>query len=233
MKTIRENITTLFLDVGGVLLTSGWDRKSRQLAITRFQLDGDETEERHHLIFHLHEEGKLTLDEYLERVIFYQTRNFSKDDFKTFMFEQSSPIEGSIEFFKSLKVRNHLKVIAVNNEALELNNFQIHKFRLAQLFDAFVSSCNVHLRKPDVEIFQMACEIAHTPPRNVLFIDDRLMFVEVAATIGIRGYQFRELNAAKTFMASIGSHLSINSGKERKDQNGQITKIYRLPIYHE
>ena len=72
MKIINKNITTLFLDIGGVLLTSGWDRKSRQLTITRFQLDGEETEERHHLIFHLYEEGKLTFDEYLER--FFSTR---------------------------------------------------------------------------------------------------------------------------------------------------------------
>jgi putative hydrolase of the HAD superfamily len=203
METTIENITTLFLDIGGVLLTSGWDRKSRQLAITRFQLDGEETEERHHLIFHLYEEGKLTMDEYLERVIFYRTRNFSKEDFKTFMFQQSSPIEGSLEFFKSLKVRNHLKVIAVNNEALELNNFRIHKFRLSQLFDAFVSSCIVHLRKPDVEIFQMACEIAHTPPRNTLFIDDRLMFVEVAISLGIHGYHFQGIDSAMTYIQKI------------------------------
>jgi putative hydrolase of the HAD superfamily len=203
MKTTIEKITTLFLDIGGVLLTSGWDRKSRQLAITRFQLDGEETEERHHLIFHLYEQGKLTIDEYLERVIFYRTRNFSKEDFKTFMFEQSSQIEGSLEFFNSLKVRNHLKVIAVNNEALELNNFRIHKFRLPQLFDAFVSSCNVHLRKPDVEIFQMACEIAHTPPRNILYIDDRLMFVEVAISLGINGYHFQGIEPAKLFIQKI------------------------------
>jgi putative hydrolase of the HAD superfamily len=203
MKTSIENITTLFLDIGGVLLTNGWDRKSRQLAITRFQLDGDETEERHHLIFHLYEEGKLTMDEYLERVIFYRTRSFSKDDFKTFMFTMSSPIEGSIEFFKSLKARYHLKVVALNNEALELNNFRIHKFRLAQLFDAFVSSCNVHLRKPDVEIFRMACEIAHTPPRNILFIDDRLMFVEVAISLGIHGYHFQGIEAATSFIQNI------------------------------
>lgn len=203
MKTAIENITTLLLDIGGVLLTSGWDRKSRQLAITRFQLDKEETEERHHLIFHLYEEGKLALDEYLDRVIFYRKRNFSKEDFKTFMFEQSSPIEGSIEFFKSLKAHNHLKVIALNNEALELNNYRIHKFRLSQLFDAFVSSCNVHLRKPDVEIFQMACEIANTPPRNILFIDDWLMFVEVAISLGIHGYHFQGFEPAKLFIQKI------------------------------
>jgi putative hydrolase of the HAD superfamily len=203
MTNAIENITTLFLDIGGVLLTGGWDRRSRQLAITRFQLDGEEIEERHHLIFHLYEEGKLRLDEYLDRVIFYTSRNFSKEDFKTFMFEQSSPIEGSIEFFTSLKVRNRLKVIAVNNEALELNNFRIHKFRLSQLFDAFVSSCNVHLRKPDVEIFQMACEIAHTPPRNILFIDDRLMFVEVAVSLGIHGYHFQGVEPAKLFIQNF------------------------------
>jgi putative hydrolase of the HAD superfamily len=199
----EKNITTLFLDIGGVLLTNGWTRKSLHLASSRFEFDEEETDERHHLTFDTYEAGKLTLDDYLDRVVFYRKRNFTKEEFKTFMFDQSIPIEGTLEFFKELKSLHNLKVIAVNNEARELNDFRIQKYKLDELFDAFVSSCNVHLRKPDVEIFKMACDIAHTSPPNILYVDDRLMFVEVAATIGIRGYHFTELNATKTFMESI------------------------------
>src|ERR1700730_9061697 len=142
---MENKITTLFLDIGGVLLTNGWDSQARHLAATRFELDEEEMNERHHLTFDTYESGKLTLDEYLERIVFYEKRNFSKDEFKAFMFEQSRPIEGSIEYFKELKVQWKLKIIAVNNEARELNEFRIHEFGLGKLFDAFISSCYVHL----------------------------------------------------------------------------------------
>ena len=203
MNNRREPITTLFLDIGGVLLTSGWDRNSRLLAATTFNIDHEETEERHHLTFGLYETGLLTLDEYLNRVVFYKKRNFSKEDFKSFMFEQSKPIEGSIEFFKSLKSKYSLKVIAVNNEARELNDFRIQHYKLDQLFDAFVSSCYVHLSKPDVEILHMACGIAHASPSNILYVDDRLLFVEVARSFGINGYHFEELEDAKLFIHAL------------------------------
>jgi putative hydrolase of the HAD superfamily len=200
---MKEQITTLFLDIGGVLLTNGWDRKSRRLAMTSFDLEQEETEERHHLIFPLYEEAKLTLDEYLDSVIFHTERNFTREDFKTFMFNQSSPIEGSIEFFKLLKAQHQLKVVAVNNEGQEINEYRIRKYKLGELIDSFISSCYMHIRKPDAEIFNMACNIAHVSPREVLYIDDRHIFVELASKLGIRSYQFTRVNDAKTFMQSV------------------------------
>lgn len=200
---MAEDIKALFLDIGGVLLTNGWNRNARRLAITTFNLDQEETEERHHLTFDLYEAGMLTMDEYLDRIVFYRERDFSKEEFKTFMYKQSRAIEGSITFFESLKRKHALKVFAVNNEARELNEFRIRKYKLDELFDAFVSSCNVHLRKPDVGIFNMACGIAHIPPSNILYIDDRLLFVDVAKSLGINGYRFQGLDAAKIFMQTI------------------------------
>lgn len=201
---MAEDIKALFLDIGGVLLTSGWDRNARRRAVSKFNLDQEETEERHHLTFDIYEAGLITIDEYLNRIVFYRERNFSKEDFKTFMYSQSSEIEGSIEFFKSLKSKHHLKVFAVNNEALELNDFRIKKYNLEQLFDAFISSCYMHLRKPDFRIFNMACDIANLSPSNILYIDDRLLFVEVALSLGINGYHFQGLDSAKLYMQTFG-----------------------------
>ena len=199
----EDAITTLFLDIGGVLLTNGWDRKARHRAALQFQLDEEETNERHHLTFDTYESGKLTLDEYLDRVVFYTKRNFSKDHFKAFMFDQSKPLEGAIEFFGTLKAKHKLKVIAVSNEARELNEFRIKKYKLDLFFDAFVSSCYVHLRKPDADIFRMACGIAQTPPAHILYVDDRLMFIEVARALDIRGYHFEGVKKAKTYMKTL------------------------------
>jgi putative hydrolase of the HAD superfamily len=54
-------ITTLFLDIGGVLLTDGWDHHARKRAAINFKLEWAEMEERHSLNFGILEAGKLTL----------------------------------------------------------------------------------------------------------------------------------------------------------------------------
>jgi putative hydrolase of the HAD superfamily len=190
-------ITTLFLDIGGVLLTNGWGRSSRKLAAENFQLDLLELNDRHSLTFDTYEIGKITLDEYLERIVFYEKRNFSMDDFKTFMYAQTQAYPDSIEFFKELKRRHGLKVIAVNNEGRELNEYRISQFRLDELFDAYASSCYVKFRKPDIDIFRIACDIGRVAPQQAAMVDDRPMFTQVAATIGIQCLHFDSLDGVR------------------------------------
>lgn len=193
----NHRITTLFLDIGGVLLTNGWGRASRKLAAEKFNLDLVELNERHHLTFDTYEMGKLTLDEYLTRTVFYEERNFSVVEFKQFMYLQSQALPGSIDFFKALKSAHQLKVIAVNNEGKELNEHRIHHFKLKELFDGFASSCYVKFRKPDVDIFKLACDIAQTNPQNTIMVDDRKMFIQVAAGIGLNCIHFDDLESVR------------------------------------
>ncbi len=201
-------VTTLFLDIGGVLLTNGWGSASRRIAAERFKLDSKEMEERHHLTFDTYEEGKLTLDEYLDRVVFYEQRTFSKKEFILFMFEQSVPFEETIVFFKELKKQYRLKIIAVSNEGRELNEHRIQKYKLNELFDAYISSCYVHMRKPDKDILRMACDISQTRPDQALYIDDRLMFVEIASAYGLQSLHYQDLNAAKAFIKTVSFHTA-------------------------
>jgi putative hydrolase of the HAD superfamily len=198
-----EQISTLFLDVGGVLLTNGWGSGSRKLAAEKFKLDFKDMDERHHLTFDTYEMGKLTLDQYLKRLVFYEPKEFSIEEFKTFMFEQSKPLPESVAFFKELKAKHKLHVIAVNNEGRELNDYRIKTFKLDELFDAFVSSCIVKFRKPDTDIFHIACDIAHTTPEQTLMIDDRLMFVEVARSVGLHALQFTSLESIKEKISHV------------------------------
>ena len=153
-------ITTLFLDVGGVLLTDGWDHHVRRRAAKNFKLDWAEMEDRHRLTFEIHEEGKLTLEEYLGLVVFYQKRPFTRAQFRRFMCAQSKPYPAMIALFAQLKVRHGLKIAVVSNEARELNEYRIRKFKLNRFVDSFISSCFVHLRKPDAKIFR-ACAGHH------------------------------------------------------------------------
>lgn len=200
----KKEIRTLFLDIGGVLLSNGWDRYARQRAVKKFNLDPDELSDRHHIFFETYEAGKLTLKEYMDNVIFYQQRNFSEMDFKHFLFQQTTAIKGSIEYFMAIKKKYKLNIVALSNEGRELNEYRIKTFKLDKLFNLFISSCYVHLRKPDKQIFQMACDISFTKPEHALFIDDRIIHIQIAGSLGINGIQFRNISSTKKQMESYG-----------------------------
>jgi putative hydrolase of the HAD superfamily len=197
-------ITTLFLDIGGVLLTNGWDRYTRKLAADTFHLDFTEMDERHHLTYDTYESGKLSLVEYLNRVVFYEKRPFSMDEFRTFMFSCSKPYNNMIELVKVLKTQYHLKTIAVSNEGRELTGYRIQHFNLLEVIDAFVSSSYVHFRKPDMDMYKIALDISQSLPEQVVYIDDRRLFVEVAEGLGIHGVHHSSYKETYDALAELG-----------------------------
>jgi len=211
-KTMKKAtaITCLFLDIGGVLLTDGWDHHARKRAATHFKLDLAEMEDRHHLTFDTYEEGKLTLEEYLGRVVFYQQRPFTPAQFRKFMFAQSKPYPKMIELVRRLKAGYGLKIVVVSNEARELNSHRIRKFKLDQFVDSFISSCFVHVRKPDADIFRLALDIAQTPARQVVYIENIPMFVQIAEGLGIQSIRHTDYESTCAKLASLG--LQNNEG---------------------
>ena len=199
-----KQIRALFTDVGGVILTNGWDSAERKKAAEQFHLDLTEVDKRHHLTFDTYEIGKLSLDDYLERIVFYEPRTFSRDDFKTFVFAQSKPFPEMIELIRQTKSRNSLKLAVVSNEGRELTEYRIRQFGLAEFVDFFVSSCFVHFRKPDTDIFRMAIDLAQTPPAQTVYLDDRPLFVEVARTLGLRAIHHTSYEETKRAFAELG-----------------------------
>ncbi len=199
-------ITTLFVDIGGVLLTNGWDQHSRKHAAKTFDLDLNHMEDRHHLTFNTYEEGKLTLEEYLSRVVFYQKRPFTRAQFRNFMFTQSKPYPKMIELLRQLKTRYKLKIAVVSNEGRELNAYRIRKFKLDRFVDFFISSCFVHLLKPDVDIFRIALDIAQVPPRQIVYIENTPMFVQIAEGLGIASILHTDYRSTCAKLASFGLH---------------------------
>ncbi len=197
-------ITALFLDIGGVLLTNGWDHPARKRAAKTFDLDLDDMEERHHLTFDTYEEGKLTLEEYLGRVVFYQKRPFTRAQFRRFMFAQSKPYPEMLDLVAQLKARYGLKIAVVSNEGRELNAYRIRKFKLGGFVDAFISSSFVHIRKPDVDIFRLALDIAQAPAREVVYIENTPMFVQIAEGLGIRSILHTDYTSTRAKLASFG-----------------------------
>jgi len=196
--------TTLFVDVGGVLLTNAWDHIARHRAVKHFALDQDAMDRRHHLVFSLYEEGKLSLDEYLERTVFYEDRPFSQRDLQAFMFAQSEAHPQMIELVRDVKARHGLKVVAISNEGWELAAHRIEKFALKTFIDLFVFSCFVRCRKPDLEIYQLALDIAQVPPEAVVYVEDQPMFAEAAKSLGIQAFQHLSYKFTRDTLTALG-----------------------------
>ncbi|ATP58192.1 hydrolase [Pedobacter ginsengisoli] len=204
----NKKITTLFTDIGGVLLTNGWDRKARAEAAQLFNLDLVEVEERHHLTFDTYEVGKITLEEYLDRLVFYEDRNFSKEDFKAFMVSKSLPYNDMIKLICDLKKKYNLKVAVISNEGRELNQYRISTFKLNEFVDFFISSSFVHFRKPDADIFKVAIDISQSDVETSIYIDDRMLFVQIAEGLGLKGICHTDYNDTKIKLAEFG--LSVD-----------------------
>jgi putative hydrolase of the HAD superfamily len=197
-------VKALFLDVGGVMLSNGWDRRSRETAAKQFGLDLDELNDRHRMTFDTYESGKLSLDEYLERVVFYTDRSFTREQFRSFMFDQSVAYPEMIGLIKALKVRYGLRIAVVNNEGRELNEHRIKTFQLGEFVDFFISSCFVHFRKPDADIWKIALDIAQVPIEEVVYIDDRPMFAQIAEGLGIRSIVHKKFEDTRDILAGMG-----------------------------
>ena len=204
----NKKITTLFTDIGGVLLTNGWDRKARAEAAQLFNLDLIEVEERHHLTFDTYEVGKITLDEYLDRLVFYEDRDYSKEDFKEFMVSKSLPYPDMIKLICDLKKKYNLKVAVISNEGRELNQYRISTFRLNEFVDFFISSSFVHFRKPDADIFKVAIDISQSDVETSVYIDDRMLFVQIAEGLGLTGICHTDYEDTKIKLEQLG--LSVD-----------------------
>ena len=204
MKNMNfSKIKVVFMDVGGVLLTNGWGHESRQKAAEVFGLDYDKMNELHNFIYNVFEIGSISLDEYLDTVVFNQERNFTKTDFKDFMYAESKMLPQLLPWLKTWKRHTDLPVFAINNESRELNDYRIASFNLHDLFDGFFSSCYVGFRKPDPRIFQRAIEIVHVAPEECIYFDDRSMLVKAAKKLGMNSYQHQNFEDTKQILENL------------------------------
>ena len=199
-----SEVNTLFWDNGGVILTNGWDRGSRKLAVEQFHLDFADFEDRHELMLNAFECGEASLDEYLQRTIFYRERSFTADEFKKFMFEQSQAFPESLAFLSDLAGTHRYMMAALNNESLEINEYRIRTFHLRDYFGAFFSSCYLAVRKPDRDIYGLALKITQRDPAECVLIDDRGLNLECAREMGMHTIQFVNVPQLRDDLAKLG-----------------------------
>jgi putative hydrolase of the HAD superfamily len=184
-------VTALFWDVGGVILSNGWDREERSAAIKHFGLDAESFEERHELVNTAFESGRMTLDAYLEQTVFYCPRMFSQEEFKSFLFAQSTENSGTRAVLDELTAADRYLLATLNNESAELNAYRIREFHLTRNFSAFFTSCYLGVRKPDAAIYRLALDISQRAPEECIFIDDRQLNLECARRLGMRTIHFQ------------------------------------------
>jgi len=189
------DVTALFWDVGGVILSNGWDRAARAGAAKKFGLDWEDFQDRHELASPAFETGQITLDTYLQRTVFYRKRAFTRDEFIAFIFAQSEEFPESRAVLSGLARTGKYLLATINNEPLELNLRRIEQFNLRREFEAFFSSCFVRVRKPDEAIYRLALEVTQRRAEECLFIDDRALNLECARQMGMRTIHFE--NAAQ------------------------------------
>jgi len=197
-------ITTLFWDIGGVILTNGWDRGSRKEAAAAFHLDWEEFQDRHDLSFPAFDSGLITLNEYLDRTLFHRSRSFSREEFIAFMFAQSKEYPETRGILDKVSRSGKYFVGAINNEPLEFNHYRIEAFDLRRNFLVFFSSCYVRSRKPEETIYRIALEVTQRPPEKCLFIDDRALNLESPRRLGMNTIQYQDAEQLRAELGKFG-----------------------------
>lgn len=202
-------IRTILWDVGGVLLTNGWDHCERADLFREFQIDRDDFESRHEEVNDAWEKGEITVDEYLDQTLFYEPRSFTREEFIARMQDMSQWIpHTAIGLVRRLAVDDDLKLAMLSNESRELMEYRIHKFGLDQDFSAYLVSAYVGLRKPDPRIFQLALDVTQSTPEETIFVDDRRENAAAASALGIHGVHYEGPQRLKEELKRLGLKLS-------------------------
>ncbi len=201
-------ITTIFFDIGGVLLTDGWGHDSRRAAAEKFGLDWEEYSDRHEKVGHAIETNRMSLEQYLDRTIFYRPREFSREEFRAFIFAQSQPKPESIEIVTQLAGSKKYFLATINNEILELNVYRLEHFGLRRYFPIFFSSCFLGLRKPDEAIYRLVLQVTQQTPDQCIFIDDREVNLDCPRELGMSTILFRDVERLRSELQQAGVSLS-------------------------
>ena len=200
-----NGISTILWDVGGVLLTNGWDHQQRQAVLAQFGVDAAEFERRHAAVDAAWERDEITADEYLRRTVFYEPRSFTPAEFLDAMRGESKVLpDSALGILGEIAASEDYVLATVNNESRAMNEYRLAKFDLLARFDAFFSSCYLGLRKPDRKIYQVALDVLERDPEETVFIDDREENVAAAVSLGIHGIRYAGSASLVEELARVG-----------------------------
>jgi len=201
------NISTIFFDVGGVLLSDGWNHISRKKAAEQFSLDFDDLEAKHAPLADALDTGQLSVNEYIDKTVFYQSRSFSKIDFYQFMKDQSQPNSDTLALAAALAAQDKYFMATINNESAELGVYRIEKFKLASTFSVFFTSGFIGLKKPDSPIFERVLQITQKNATETVFIDDRDSNLVAPRHLKMNTIHFENVQQLTKDLANLGINI--------------------------
>lgn len=205
-------ITHAFFDIGGVLGTNGWDRNDRKEAADAFGLDLEEYTRHHDAVVPAFEEGLITIDQYLDRTVFVRPRSFTPEDFKAFMYRQSKPFGDAIAIAREIATTGRTRLCTASNEADELSRYRIRFFGLIGIFDTFIASCWIGIRKPSPGFYQRILAITAARAEDSLFIDDREENVAAAQALGFYAIHYQSPDQLRRKLVAAGLELNPQTG---------------------
>jgi len=195
----------ILFDIGGVLLTNGWDHCERAVVLDQFHLDKAEFEKRHPGPNDAWERDMISAREYLDETVFCEPRSFSHDDFLAAIFSQSVELpNGALGILQELAASGRYMLGCLNNEAREPNEYRFRTFELRPHFDIALSSCFVGLRKPEEGIYRLALDTTQIPPEECCFIDDRALNLECAVKLGMHTIEMDSLDQLRNDLSKLG-----------------------------
>jgi putative hydrolase of the HAD superfamily len=181
----------ILFDVGGVMLTNGWDHVERAAVLKHFSLDRTAFEARHEKPYDALERDTIDMYAYLETTIFHEPRTFTPDDFIAVMKSQSVPIpSNAMGVLREISTSCKFLVGVLNNESRLLHEYRMEKYGLEPYLEIQLSSCYLGMRKPDADIYRRAIDIVGRPANRILFIDDRAANAQAARDAGMQAIQF-------------------------------------------
>ena len=204
IEMAHPRFRVLYSDIGGVLGTNGWDSSIRRNVCSKFAIPHEEIDARHQLMFDSFERGFMKFEDYLRWVFFASPRAFSLEELSDAVFSASVPWPENIALFHRVKCANGLKFGLISNEGQGITEYRMNVFGLREVADFMLVSHFVHMRKPDPNIWHLALDLAQMTPEQCVYVDDRQMFVDVAANLGFSAFQHVDLDSTRRKFEALG-----------------------------
>jgi HAD superfamily hydrolase (TIGR01509 family) len=205
-------IKTIFWDIGGVLLTNGWDKDQRSRVLMQLGVDVPDYELRHDAANFFWERGLSTANEFFRKTVFHPdqpSRNFTYDDLWLQVCAESKVLHpGCFNILAALNDSKQYKVATLNNESRELDEYRLDTFHLRHYFDFFLCSGYVREMKPHPDIYRAAIEISGTPAPQTVFIDDKQENCDAAAAFGMNTIRFQSPEQLSSALAQLDIHTA-------------------------
>src|SRR3984957_9114157 len=204
----RLPVETIFFDIGGVLLTNGWDEGQRATVLAKFGVLLDAYEARHEAANYRWERGLETARWFFDQTVFYEPRAFTFEQLWAEVEGQSGvQYPGTYNVLSDLRAAGKYRIATLNNESRELNEYRVKTFGLRGYFDYFICSGYVHEMKPHKDIYRTALEISATPAGRTVFIDDKPENCDAARKLGMQAIHFTSPQQLRSALTAIGVTL--------------------------